>query len=115
MGRLSELIVKLWYRARGYRVRDCNWRTRGGELDLILCKEHQIVFVEVRGRRGSGLVSPLDSFDLRKQYYFERCAVYYLHRHGLVAANARLDFAGVTWVGLCPRIQVIEDVRRFEC
>jgi putative endonuclease len=114
LGRLSELTVNLWYRAQGYRVRDSNWRTRGGELDLVLSKDHKIVFVEVRGRRGCGLVSALESFDERKRYHFERCALYYLHRHGLMAANARMDFAGVTWIGLRPRIEVIKNVTRFD-
>ena len=87
---------------------------RGGELDLVLTKHSQIVFVEVRARRGRGLVSALDSFHHQKRYYFERCALHYLHRHGLLAEHARMDFAAVTWVGLRPHVDVISNVSRFD-
>ena len=114
IGQLSEWIVNLCYRARGYRVLDSNWRVRGGELDLVLSKAQKVIFVEVRSRRNQGLVSALDSFDQRKRFHFERCALYYLHRHGLTPTNARMDLAAVTWKGLCPRIEVIKNVSRFD-
>lgn len=47
-GRLGEHSVSRDYLARGYELIAERWRGKGGEIDLILCKDGEYVFVEVK-------------------------------------------------------------------
>ena len=54
--------------AQGWRLLDRNWRCRWGELDLVLEKQHQLLVVEVKGRRsGSRDRHGLDAFHSAKR------------------------------------------------
>ena len=48
VGQKGEAIAARYYRQRGYLLLGHNYRTRMGELDLILYKEDLIVFAEVK-------------------------------------------------------------------
>ncbi|QRZ13985.1 YraN family protein [Paracoccus methylovorus] len=50
-GRFAEESVAREYRQRGYEVMAERWRGRGGEIDLILRKDDEYVFVEVKKSR----------------------------------------------------------------
>ncbi|MDQ7261169.1 YraN family protein [Paracoccus sp. PS-1] len=47
-GRFAEESVAREYRRRGYEVLAERWRGRGGEIDLILRKDEEYAFVEVK-------------------------------------------------------------------
>lgn len=47
-GRMAEDSVLREYLARGYELIAERWRGRGGEIDLILLKAGEYVFVEVK-------------------------------------------------------------------
>ncbi|MEF9604527.1 YraN family protein [Paracoccus sp. PXZ] len=53
-GRFAEESVAREYRQRGYEVMAERWRGRGGEIDLILRKDDEYVFVEVKKSRSHG-------------------------------------------------------------
>ena len=71
LGRLGEDLALEHLERLGYRTLARNHRTRFGELDLIVCDDATIVFVEVKARRldasaGSALESvPPRKVDLR--------------------------------------------------
>ncbi|HEU5431815.1 MAG TPA: YraN family protein, partial [Thermomicrobiales bacterium] len=46
--------ARRWLEARGYVVIGANWRCRGGEIDLVARDGAELVFVEVKTRRGEG-------------------------------------------------------------
>ncbi|WP_199261555.1 YraN family protein [Paracoccus binzhouensis] len=50
-GRFAEESVAREYRRRGYEVLAERWRGRGGEIDLILHKDEEYAFVEVKASR----------------------------------------------------------------
>ncbi|UFS66380.1 YraN family protein [Paracoccus denitrificans] len=50
-GRLAEESAAREYRRRGYDVMAERWRGRGGEIDLILCRDDEYTFVEVKKSR----------------------------------------------------------------
>jgi len=50
IGKKGEDLALAHYEKRGYRCLFRNWRLRGGELDLILQKGLDLVFVEVKTR-----------------------------------------------------------------
>jgi putative endonuclease len=68
LGRLGEALALAHLERLGFRVLAQNHRTRFGELDLIVCDDATIVFVEVKARRvGASAGSALESVPPRKQ------------------------------------------------
>ncbi|HEX8159525.1 MAG TPA: YraN family protein [Solirubrobacteraceae bacterium] len=67
LGRVGERLALEHLERLGYRLLARNHRTRFGELDLIVCDETTIVFVEVKARRANAVVTSLESVPPRKQ------------------------------------------------
>lgn len=68
LGRLGEDLAREHLERLGFRVLARNYRTRYGELDLIVCDDATIVFVEVKTRRlGASAGSALESMSPHKQ------------------------------------------------
>ena len=51
-GHVSEYLAALYLLAKGYRVLAIRYRTRLGEIDLIVRKGDLVAFVEVKARIG---------------------------------------------------------------
>ena len=54
-GAQAEAQVAALLCCRRWRLLDCNWRCRWGELDLVLAKPERLLLVEVKARRRCGL------------------------------------------------------------
>ncbi|HEV7807277.1 MAG TPA: YraN family protein [Solirubrobacteraceae bacterium] len=68
LGRLGEDLALEHLERLGYRLVDRNYRTRFGELDLIVSDDATIVFVEVKARRvGASAGSAVEAVPPRKQ------------------------------------------------
>lgn len=66
VGRTGEAVAAKYYQQRGWLLLNHNYRTRLGELDLILYKENTLVFAEVK-RRTSTPATRRDRFRIRPQ------------------------------------------------
>ena len=52
LGSRAEAAVYGYYFRRGFRLVKRNWHySRRGEIDLIVCNSHFLIFVEVKARR----------------------------------------------------------------
>jgi putative endonuclease len=80
---------------RGYRLVERNYRTRRGEIDLILSKEDTLVFVEVKLRRGTGFGDPLEAVTPRKQATLRSLAIQYLSESKPRYETLRFDVVGI--------------------
>jgi putative endonuclease len=96
VGREGERAAELAYVRRGYRILARNWRCRLGELDLVLARGDDVVFCEVKARRGSWYGAPWEAVDARKQAKLRHVAQAYLIASGLRPASTRFDVASVT-------------------
>lgn len=68
LGRLGEDLALEHFERLGLRLVERNYRTRYGELDLIVCDDATLVFVEVKARRvGANAGTALESVSPRKQ------------------------------------------------
>jgi len=67
LGRVGERLALDHLERLGYRLVARNHRTRFGELDLIVCDDLTIVFVEVKARRVGAVAGALESVPARKQ------------------------------------------------
>ncbi len=91
------------YETAGYLVVDRNWQVRGGELDLVLTRDDEIIFCEVKTRSSDRFGHGAEAVDHRKQRFLRRTAMSWLDSHDL---RGKLRFDVATVVG--PRIEVIE-------
>lgn len=67
LGRLGEDAALAYLQAQGYILIERNWRCRAGELDLVMQAGSELVFVEVRARRGAAAGTPAESLTATKQ------------------------------------------------
>ena len=77
--------------ATGHRPRHRNWRTPGGELDLVVERRREVVFVEVKSRSSTDYGGAVAAVDAAKRRRMVRAAAAYLTRHGLWDRPCRFD------------------------
>ena len=95
-GRYGEALAARYCRRQlGYRVIARNWRCERGELDLICRDGAVLVFIEVRARSASALVSGFDSVDANKKRILLRACRAYLRQLPQPPKHLRFDVIGV--------------------
>jgi putative endonuclease len=94
---------------RGYKIVDCNYRCRLGEIDLIAKDGDTLVFVEVRSHKSLDFGTPAESVTLTKQQKLIRTARIYLSQKQLEDASCRFDVAEVTFDGDKAKVEIIKD------
>ncbi|MBW4083225.1 YraN family protein [Paenibacillus sp. S150] len=95
-GAAGEKAALQYLSARGYRIVDCNWRCRSGELDIIAEYGEVLIFVEVRSRSGSPLQgTPEESVDGRKIRQVRATAQVYMHMKGQHERRVSFDVISV--------------------
>lgn len=95
LGARGEAVAAKYYQQKGYLLLNHNYRTRMGELDLILYKDGGIVFAEVKTRTNSRKAAPAEAVDARKQHRLIAAAQLYLQRSPYADAPARFDVVEV--------------------
>ena len=66
-GKKGEVFAAEYYRKLGYSVRDVNFHSRYGEIDVIAENDFQIIFCEVKTRSADTPVNPREAVDAKKQ------------------------------------------------
>jgi putative endonuclease len=94
---------------RGYVFIERNYRTRYGELDLILRQGNTLVFVEVKMRRGTGFGHPLEAVTPRKRASIRSLAVQYLSEKKPRFDALRFDAVGIIVDEGTPTVVHVED------
>jgi putative endonuclease len=83
-------------RANGARLLHRNFRSRRGEIDLIVQDRDSVVFVEVRYRATPSYGSGAESVDPRKQSRLIACAQHYLQTYpGVAQLPCRFDVIAI--------------------
>ena len=70
-----------YLQAQGLQLLQRNYRSKRGEIDLILQDKDSLVFVEVRYRNNPRFGSAAESVDRRKQSRLIACAQYFMQTH----------------------------------
>ena len=87
-GKAAERRVRLYYRARGYKILASNARVGRSEIDLIVRRGSQLIICEVKMRSLLDFGDPIEMVDRDKQRRLRRAASLWLAR--------RPDLAGLT-------------------
>ena len=95
LGRRGELAARIYLILKGYRVRHRNWHGPDGELDLVVERRGELVFVEVKSRRSEAFGGAVAAVDGAKQRRLARLAAAYLSRFGLWDRPCRFDVVAV--------------------
>ncbi len=111
IGQRAENIACQYLEQRGLVLVERNYRTRRGEIDLIMRTTDSLVFVEVRFRRRTDFGSPAETIGVAKQRRIIACAEAYLQRHRFSTA-ARFDVICIEQYGGNRRIDWIPDAFR---
>jgi putative endonuclease len=105
LGRAGEDLAAQWYAARGYQVVARNWRTAGGELDLVVQRGRLVAFVEVKARTDDRFGAPVEAVVAAKQARLRRLAGAWMRENGQRGLRARFDVVSV----LAGAVEVLED------
>ena len=99
LGQRAEQLCAEALERRGYRVRDRNWRTREGELDIVAESSDTLCFVEVRMRTTGAWGDPSSTVSRAKQQRVVRAALRYLQRRPSAGKMIRFDVMTVVGQG----------------
>jgi len=80
-GTIAELKATNYLLKKKYELLDYNFRSRFGEIDIIVKNKKFIVFVEVKARDENSLAEPKEFVDYRKQQRIIKTSGYYLATH----------------------------------
>jgi putative endonuclease len=111
LGALGERIAKEHIEKLGYRVIETNFRCHEGEIDIIAQEGEQLVFVEVRTRRGLDFGTPEESITVSKRQKLIEVAYAYLQSHEVLSPSWRIDVVAVELGtgGTVSRVELIQN------
>ena len=95
LGRTGERLAAEALLSKGYNILERNFRCHHGEIDLVAEDGQDIIFVEVKARRGTSFGLPEDALTLRKRRKLMEVASYYLDLHTCSDRSWRIDVIAV--------------------
>ena len=95
LGAWGERVAAEKLRASGYAIVAQNWRCAHGEIDIVAQKDGELVFVEVKTRRGRGHGTPEEAVTPRKARKLFELAQWYCVEEELDDADWRVDLMAV--------------------
>lgn len=94
-GKLGEKAAEKFLKKKKYKILKRNFRTRFGEIDLIVKFLNTIIFVEVKTKTGDRFGEPWEMIDKRKLEQVKKMGQVYLTEKGLSETACRIDVIGV--------------------
>lgn len=95
LGRTGERLASEELVRQGYQIVERNFRCSFGEIDIVAEDGQELVFVEVKTRRGNAFGLPEDAVTLKKQQKIVQVASYYLDLHMCFERAWRIDVVAV--------------------
>jgi putative endonuclease len=90
----SESIAVAYLKKHGYKIIQCNYRTKIGEIDIIAKDGDTIVFIEVKARK-SMAYHPKEAVTKNKKRKISMVALYYLKSTRQINFRARFDVVSI--------------------
>lgn len=109
LGLHGERIAARWMRRDGWELVAHRFRSGHRDLDLVMRREHEVAFVEVKARRGDTFGSPVEAVHWRKRRELVRSAQVWVDRHGSEGLSYRFDVIGVLISGSLVRVCHLEN------
>lgn len=110
-GSFGESVAARLFVEKGFTILERGWRTRFGEVDLIVRDGRGVRFVEVKTRASGTFGLPEEAVTRRKLRTIARVAEAYLERHGWQHLPRQIDVVAIrTDTGGAPEVRHLEDV-----
>lgn len=110
LGRAGEQRAARHFESLGYTVLDRNWRTRGGELDLVVASARELIVVEVKTRRSEAFGHPFEALTAEKTARLWRLAAAWIAAHPESVQGRRLRIDAIGLIGPDPQCAVLEHI-----
>jgi putative endonuclease len=111
-GQAGEDAAAAYLEQQGWMILKRNCRFPGGEIDIIAQDGNELVFVEVKTRKGRKFGHPFEAVDSRKRQRLVQAALAYMGEQGLEMA-ARFDVVAVFSQKNTFRIEIVHNA--FGC
>ena len=109
-GKQGEKLALVFLKKYGYKIKELNYKTRYGEIDIIADDQDCISFVEVRSRSTGIFGLPEYSINRKKQNQIIRTALSYIKRKKLEDRDCRFDVVCIEEVNSAsPKIRLIKN------
>ncbi|WP_305782861.1 YraN family protein [Symbioplanes lichenis] len=95
VGAYGERLAERHLLAQGFELVDRNWRCADGEIDLILRDGDDLVFCEVKTRRGETFGTPAEAIGPAKVTRLRRLAAHWFTANPERAREVRFDVVAV--------------------
>lgn len=106
-GQAAEEVVSRLYGRNGYTETERRWRGAGGEIDLILARDDQTIFVEVKKARDFARAAERLADGRQLHRIFASASDYLSRLPQGDLSEARVDVALVDETG---RVEIVENV-----
>jgi putative endonuclease len=91
LGKYGEDLACKYLKTKGYKIKERNFRTFLGEIDIISEYKGNIVFVEVKTRSSNKFGYPEEAINYSKQQKIIKNALCYLAKYNLWKNNCCFD------------------------
>ncbi len=110
IGDRGENLACRFFADRGFIVVDHNFRSRRGEIDLVLRRDQAFRFVEVKYRRSLGFGLPQAAVNQAKQQKIRQAALLWLRRRHLpLDAEIHFDVLAILEIRGLAEFEYLED------
>ena len=94
LGRKGEDAAEEYLLKNGFAIRDKNWKTNYGEIDIVAEIAEFLVIVEVKTRSSTAYGNPEQAVDFRKQRLLVNMADSYIRKYN-IHKETRFDVLSV--------------------
>ena len=91
IGSYGESLALKHFLSKGYLLLRKNFRTRVGEIDIILKKQEVLYFVEVKTRYNKNFGTPAECINFKKKSSIIKASLFYIHSERLYNFNVSYD------------------------
>jgi putative endonuclease len=91
LGRTGEKYAIGFLKRNGYRIKECNWKCKIGEIDIVAFDHNILCIIEVKTRQNEEFGGPWEAIDTRKKCKILKIAQWYCADKNVTDTNIRFD------------------------
>ncbi len=94
-GQEYEDLACAYLKKNGFSLKQRNYRSAGGEIDIIATDGKTLVFLEVKGRSNEKFGSPFEAVNKSKQIKIIKTALHFIKQNNIKPEEIRFDVVGI--------------------